>query len=101
MRRAQRQPASDPDRIPHGTVVIETLTSRVLRGNAPRDPWVRRVPVYLPPGYEGSKRRYPLLVALTGFTGTGRMLLNFPAWGEPLSDRLDRLQAEGRLGPVV
>ena len=84
-----------------GTVVVETLESRVLGGNAPGDAAVRLLPVYLPPGYETSRQRYPVLLALAGFAGAGRMLLNVSAWGEALNERLDRLQAAGRMGPVI
>ena len=40
-----------------GTVIIETIASDALRGNPLGDPSVRRVPVYLPPGYESSDAR--------------------------------------------
>jgi enterochelin esterase family protein len=84
-----------------GRIVVETIECRVLRGNAAGDPSRRTVPVYLPPGYDTSGERYPVLVALTGFTGAGRMLLNASAWGEPLNARLDRLLAAGRIGPMI
>jgi enterochelin esterase family protein len=109
MAKSKKRGAGDLDRPPRrraidwprGTVVVETIESRALRGNVLGDPHVRHVPVYLPPGYETTRRRYPVLVALTGFTGAGRMLLNASPWGEPLSDRLDRLQGLGKMGPVI
>lgn len=82
-------------------MVVATIESRVLRGNPLGDPHVRHVPVYLPPGYDDSETRYPVLVALSGFTGSGRMMLNVSAWSETLNERLDRLQAEGAMGPVI
>jgi enterochelin esterase family protein len=85
-----------------GRVVHLDVQSRVLRGNPLGDPWRRRLPVYLPPGYDDTApARYPVLYALTGFTGRGAMLLNTTNWGEPLDARLDRLQAEGRIGPMI
>ena len=42
-----------------------------------------------------------MLVALAGFTGRGAMMLNTTNWGEPLNTRLDRLQAEGKIGPMI
>ena len=78
-----------------GTVVIETFESQVLKNNPLGDPFVRRVPVYLPPGYEDGSTRFPLVFVLTGFTGRGTMLLNDAAWDETLPQRMDRLLAEG------
>ncbi len=87
--------------MPEGTNIIETITSNVLRGNALGDPFVRRVPVYLPPGYEQSKERYPTVYILTGFTGRGTMLLNDSAWDENIAQRMDRLIASGTVKPMI
>jgi enterochelin esterase family protein len=87
--------------MPRGTVEVMTVASRVLRGNPLGDPSTRHLPVYLPPGYAQSSERYPALVALTGFTGSGRMLLNIDPWGEPLNERLDRLILQGDIGPMI
>jgi S-formylglutathione hydrolase FrmB len=84
-----------------GTVIIETITSDALRGNPLGDPFVRRVPVYLPPGYESSHARYPVVFVLTGFTGRGTMLLNDAAWDETLPQRMDRLIAAGTVRPMI
>jgi len=84
-----------------GTVVIETFESQVLKNNPLGDPFVRRVPVYLPPGYEDGGTRYPVVFVLTGFTGRGTMLLNDAAWDETLPQRMDRLIAEGNVQPMI
>jgi S-formylglutathione hydrolase FrmB len=84
-----------------GTVIIETITSEVLRGNPLGDPFVRRVPVYLPPGYGTGTDRYPVVFVLTGFTGRGTMLLNDAAWDETLPQRMDRLIASGNVRPII
>lgn len=85
-----------------GRVVQPVLTSKLLVDNPLGDPADRVTPVYLPPSYEEtSARRYPLILALTGFTGTGRMLLN-EDWFEPnLPERLDRLIEDGRMGEAI
>jgi enterochelin esterase-like enzyme len=50
----------------------------------------------VPPGYRAdSGRRYPVLYALTGYTGSGAGLLNFRPWNITLAERLDRLYAAG------
>jgi S-formylglutathione hydrolase FrmB len=83
-------------------VIIENIDSAVLRGNALGDPTVRRVPVYLPLGYESeSTRRYPVVYILTGFTGRGLMLMNDTAWDENIQQRMDRLIQEGKCQPMI
>ena len=84
-----------------GRLVMDRIESRVLRGNPLGDPHVRSLPVYLPPGYDRGSRRYPVIHALTGFTGSGRMLLNYSNFTEPLDARLDRLIGEGRMKPCI
>ncbi len=84
-----------------GTVMIETIASEVLRGNPLGDPFVRRVPIYLPPDYHAGDTRYPVVFVLTGFTGRGVMLLNDAAWDETLPQRMDRLIASGVVRPMI
>ncbi|MBI2931535.1 MAG: esterase [Planctomycetes bacterium] len=83
------------------TVLIESFASRVLRGNPLGDPYVRRIPIYLPPSYARNTRRYPVIYVLSGFTGTGLSHLNWSAWGETLPERADRLIAEGRMREAI
>ena len=86
--------AIDPAR--RGSVVLEEVESEALKDNAPGDPWMRTVPVYLPPSYgRDANRRYPVCYVLSGFTGRGRMLLNDAPWSPPLDERMDRLIAAG------
>jgi enterochelin esterase family protein len=84
-----------------GRVEILDLDSRVLQRNPLGDPSRRRIPVYLPPGYDASRARYPVLYALSGFTGSGRSWLDAAPWGESLDERLDRLHATGALAPTI
>ena len=77
------------------------FASRALAGNRLGDPSIREVPVYVPPGYEGSIARYPVLYCLAGFTGTGESHLAWKGWGESLPERLDRLIAENSMGPTI
>src|SRR5262245_34492349 len=88
--------AQEENRTVETTVVWETFASRALEGNPLGDPATRRVPILLPPGYEAdASRRYPVLYALTGYTGRGAMMLNNRAWGLTLQERLDQLYAAG------
>ncbi len=85
-----------------GRVDQPVLESRVLQGNRPGDPSSRRLPVYLPPGYEERPAvRYPVLVMLTGYGGSGPMLLNLRPWDESLPQQIDRLIASGAMAPAI
>jgi hypothetical protein len=85
-----------------GRVVRPTVPGRVLQGNPLGDPTERVTPVYLPPSYDDApSRRYPVIYALTGFTGTGRMLLNESFLDEDLATRLDRLIGAGEMGEAI
>jgi len=77
------------------TVEYPVIESKALADNPLGDPASRTLPVVLPPDYATSDKRYPLIVALTGFTGKGSMLLNASAWGPNLAERLERLYAAG------
>ncbi len=83
------------------TLVIENFTSRALADNPLGDPATRKLPVILPPDYETSGKRYPVIYGLTGFTGSGPMMLNIVAWQPNLQERVDYLTADGRLPPAI
>lgn len=58
--------------------------------------------MYLAPGYERDPdERFPLLLGLAAFGGSGFKLANWQSFGESLPQRIDRLIDEGKLGPVV
>ncbi len=82
------------------TIRILEHQSRVLKGNPLGDPVRRELWVYLPPGHETGKERYPVLWCLTGFTGTGSMAVTGNRWAPGLAERLDRL-IEGGCPPVI
>jgi enterochelin esterase family protein len=82
-------------------ITIATIDSAVLRGNAMGDPHQRRVPVYLPPDYDTSGRRYPVVYFLAGFAGGGTYLLSESLWGETLPQRIERLVRGGTIRPMI
>lgn len=85
-----------------GRVETFSLSSERLRGNALGDPSRRDVSVYLPPEYaRDARRRFPLFVDLAGFFGSGPAHLAWKGFDENLPLRLERLVAEGRMGPVI
>jgi len=81
-------------------VIRHRHTSHVLEGNPLGDPTERDLFVYLPPDYDPS-RRYPALLAIVGFTGTGGYLFNVDPMTESLDRKLDRLIASGACPPVI
>ncbi|MCH9685123.1 MAG: enterochelin esterase [Deltaproteobacteria bacterium] len=86
---------------PRGRVVEIEIESAALATNLLGDPSRRTVAVYLPPGYDDDDRRYPLMVDLAAFTGSGLKRLAWTAFGESVPQRVDRLVEAGHMGPVV
>jgi len=75
--------------------------SKLLAGNPLGDPAERDLYCYVPAGYEQGSSRYPVIYFLTGFTGTGRSMLNFDPFIESIDLRLDRLIASGAMPPAI
>lgn len=86
---------------PRGRLLELTIDSQALRDNWLGDPHERSVAVYLPPGYDEAGPEVPMFVALAAYGGSGFKLLNWQSFGENLPQRIDRLIAEGEMGPVV
>ena len=85
----------------HGSkTIVEEFHSQSLEGNPLGDPVIRRVPVYLPPGYDEGQR-YPTLYLLAGFGSRGLRFLNDDLWQENLPQQLDRLIGEGGMNPII
>ena len=78
-----------------GTVLLEKFESQLLKNNPLNDPFVRDLAVYLPPSYSSGREDYPLVVCLSGFTGSARSWFNFQAWVPAIDQRMDRLVAGG------
>jgi S-formylglutathione hydrolase FrmB len=81
---------------PAGKVVTEYLYSASLENELGEDP-TRRVTIYLPPGYNETADRYPVIYYLHGYT-----------WNDSLQiadDRFDKLLdkaiAQGKIKPVI
>ncbi|MCA8962317.1 MAG: enterochelin esterase [Planctomycetes bacterium] len=85
-----------------GRVERRIHRSTVLKGNPWGDPIEREVPVYLPAAYDDEpSRRFPVLFALAGYTGSGLGMLGWKNFSENLPERLDRLIDTGALSPVI
>lgn len=86
---------------PRGELLSLTVDAPALRDNLLRDPHVRTVLVYLPEGYRRGHQRYPVFVDLASFSGSGLKRVAWTAFGESVPQRLDRLVAAGKMGPVI
>jgi enterochelin esterase-like enzyme len=88
---------------PAGTVVVLEHTSQVLKGNPWGDPHVRKLAVWLPPQYDdgATRRRFPVLYDMTGFTGSGLAHIAWKSFGNNIPERAARLIHEQKMGPAI
>jgi enterochelin esterase-like enzyme len=85
-----------------GKVIVQRYESSILKSNPLKDPYVRDVVIYLPPGYTQSySRGYIAVFGLVGFGGQGKMLLNADPLSENIEDRMNRLITERKCGPMI
>ena len=84
-----------------GRVETPWLESRVLQGNLPGDAAERMLPVYLPPGYDEPRRRYPVIYVRAGHGSSGPLMLSQVPLGESFPERIDRLICCGAMGPAI
>ena len=89
-----------------GTLVTLEHTSRVLRDNPLGDPHVRKLIAWLPAQYDEAKgrgrgRRFPVLVDLAGFMGSGLGHVSWKNFSENLPERVARLVHEQRMAPAI
>lgn len=81
---------------PKGKIVTDRLYSPALENKGGENP-KRRVTVYLPPGYDESNDRYPVLYYLHGFTWSDSMQIV----GDKFDHILDKAIATGKIKPVI
>lgn len=72
----------------------QVLDSDALHGNPLGDPHERPIWVWTPPGYPGSKRRYPSVYVLQGFTGQVDMWRNRQPFRPTYPEVLERAAPE-------
>jgi enterochelin esterase family protein len=87
---------------PDGRVVIEEIDFATLRDNPLGDPSLRRIPVYLPPGYDANGgRRYPVIYWLHGFSGTALSQINTSPWVPSIPEVADGVIRAGAPPAIV
>lgn len=85
-----------------GQLVKLKHDSSLLRDNLLGEPYDLVHDVYLPPGYtEQSQQRYPVICCLAAYTNAGPGQVAWRNHGETVPERLDRLQSEALMGPVI
>ncbi len=89
-----------------GKLVILDHESKILAGNPLADPTLRKVAVWLPPGYDqgatrGRGKRYPVLWDLVGYTGSGMAHVGWRPFDENVPERAARLIHERKMGPCI
>lgn len=84
-----------------GELYIYSYTSSVLKNNPLGDPYERDFPIYFPPSYETSEKKYPVVFFIVGFTGTGFSHLNRSFMVETIQDRFDRLIKEKKMKEMI
>jgi S-formylglutathione hydrolase FrmB len=87
-----------------GSVIMLEHSSALLKGNPLGDPHVRRLAVWLPPQYDsarGRSRRFPMLMDMVGFTGSGLSHIGWKAFNENVPERAARLIHEGKMAPAI
>lgn len=72
-----------------------------LKGNLLGDPTEQPVYVYLPPGYEGSTKRYPTLYLLHGFTSNSSVWINGQYQGMKLQTLMDDFIKNGNVRELI
>ncbi|MGH3385009.1 MAG: alpha/beta hydrolase [Nocardioidaceae bacterium] len=71
-----------------------TIDSALLRDNPLGDPHQRPLWVQVPPGYDDSDRRYPVVYLIQGYTGQLTMWRNRTAFRQPVPELVDQVFAE-------
>ncbi len=79
-----------------GTVTIAEFVSGSVKGNKAGEDPNRRLAIYLPPGYDKSKERYPVIYFLHGFGASEGVLRDLQ-----MHDLLDEAIAAQRIKPVI
>lgn len=77
------------------------VTSELLRDNPLGDPHERPVYVYLPPGYDESTDRYPVVYVIQGYTGHVEMWFNRMPFRRPFPELADDVFATGDTPPAI
>ncbi|MDB4964642.1 MAG: putative esterase [Myxococcales bacterium] len=83
-------------------VDVITHQSSLLAGNPLGDPTERELIVLMPPSYDATARRYPVVLLLPGYGGTGwQLAFNRSAWQIPFPRRIGDAMRAGRVREAI
>ncbi|MBD2703307.1 esterase family protein [Spirosoma sp. BT702] len=82
-----------------GKVIIEKFVAPSLQGNHAGEDPMRRLTIYLPPGYEASKQRYPVIYFLHGGMEMGGDSIVMAWWR--FHELMDAAIQNGRIKPMI
>src|ERR1700730_14884626 len=93
---------------PEGTVQLIKVHAKSLEGNLEGDSPDRDVTIYLPPGYDATRNRYPVVYLLHGYlftdqywTGTGVSIPGADMPGANVPASMDNLIARDEAKPMI
>ncbi|WP_289037338.1 alpha/beta hydrolase-fold protein [uncultured Zobellia sp.] len=81
---------------PEGKVVVKKLYSELLENPGGENP-TRRLSIYLPPGYQESEERYPVIYYLHGFTWSDSLMISI----DKFDKLLDKAIALKKIKPAI
>ena len=85
-----------------GQIASHSIESKVLKSNPLKDPYVRDLILYLPPGYSRtSSKGYPAIIYLAAFGSFGKATLNIDPFSETIEARMNRLISEKKCNPMI
>lgn len=85
-----------------GQITSHRIESKVLKSNPLKDPYVRDLILYLPPGYSRmSSKGYPAIIYLSAFGSFGKAALNIDPFSETIEARMNRLISEKKCNPMI
>jgi enterochelin esterase-like enzyme len=85
-----------------GQITSHRIESKVLKSNPLKDPYVRDLILYLPPGYSRmSNKGYPAIIYLAAFGSFGKAALNIDPFSETIEARMNRLISEKKCNPMI
>lgn len=84
-----------------GRLVMQMVRSEALANNTLGDPAHRNVMVYLPPSYDHSQQRYPVVYFLHGYDETNTVWRDGRFLGFTLPDSVDGLIGDGAINEMI
>ncbi|HYG20924.1 MAG TPA: alpha/beta hydrolase-fold protein [Ohtaekwangia sp.] len=83
--------------IPEGRLLDHNFTAPSITGNKGGEDSIRRISIYLPPGYDETVHRYPTIYLLHGFADDDHFMSRYLG----LKQLMDQAIASGQIRPVI